>query len=279
MHQYAAGVWSGESPLTARMPPGSRCAPSAWNQLRVNRPQSASVPGAVRSEKIAWNEPAFADRLPDVGDFHDDPVIGEARPVPGGELGTRKGEDIRVVVDYADRRDSLMPKQLADEQAVAAAEHEQVKRPLEPRPRSEQGGMGEPLVVNRLVGGVELKDHRKDPGFARPITLATTGSSRVGVLCEYFARFSFSRLGGGGLEDRGGHEIGRLGPRAPGSQFTRRSCDVRRDATRTGRPAKAPCERSFASFTGAVNRYNDHDVYIDVPNEVSVMPARGAQSC
>jgi hypothetical protein len=51
----------------------------------------------------------------------------------------------------------------------------------------------------------EEQDHRKDPGFARPITLATTSSSRVGVLCEYFARFSFSRLGGGGLEDGGGH--------------------------------------------------------------------------
>ncbi len=47
----------------------------------------------------------------------------------------------------------------------------------------------------------EEQDHRKDPGFARPITLASTSSSRVGVLCEYFARFSFSRLGGGGLED------------------------------------------------------------------------------
>ena len=44
----------------------------------------------------------------------------------------------------------------------------------------------------------EEQDHRKDPGFARPITLATTSSSRVGVLCEYFARFSFSRLGGEG---------------------------------------------------------------------------------
>src|SRR6516162_3525317 len=50
-----------------------------------------------------------------------------------------------------------MPEQFADEQAVAAAEHEQVQRPFEPRPRGEQGGMGEPLVVNRLVVGVELK--------------------------------------------------------------------------------------------------------------------------
>ncbi len=46
----------------------------------------------------------------------------------------------------------------------------------------------------------EEQDHRKDPGFARPITLAITSSSHVGVLCEYFARFSFSRLGGAGLE-------------------------------------------------------------------------------
>jgi hypothetical protein len=38
----------------------------------------------------------------------------------------------------------------------------------------------------------EEQDHRKDPGFARPITLATTSSSRVDVLCEYFARFSFA---------------------------------------------------------------------------------------
>ncbi len=31
-------------------------------------------------------------------------------------------------------------------------------------------------------------------------------------------------------------------------------------------------ERSFASFTGAVNRHHSHIVYIDVLNEVSVMP-------
>ena len=43
----------------------------------------------------------------------------------------------------------------------------------------------------------EEQDHRKDPGFARPITLATTSSFGVGVLCEYFARFSFSRPGTG----------------------------------------------------------------------------------
>ncbi len=97
------------------------------------------------------------ERLPDVGDLHGDPIIGEARPVPGGELGARKGQDFRVVVDQADRPDSLMPKQLADEQAIAAAEHEQVQRPCEPRPRREQGWMGEPIVVNRLVVGVELK--------------------------------------------------------------------------------------------------------------------------
>jgi hypothetical protein len=30
----------------------------------------------------------------------------------------------------------------------------------------------------------EEQDHRKDPGFARPITLALTSSSRVGVLCD-----------------------------------------------------------------------------------------------
>ena len=39
----------------------------------------------------------------------------------------------------------------------------------------------------------EEQDHLKDPGFTRPITLAITSSSHVGVLCEYFARFSFSR--------------------------------------------------------------------------------------
>jgi hypothetical protein len=42
----------------------------------------------------------------------------------------------------------------------------------------------------------EEPDHRKDPGFARPITLAKTSSFGICVLCEYFARFSFSRLGG-----------------------------------------------------------------------------------
>ena len=97
------------------------------------------------------------ERLPGVGDLHGDPVVGQARPVPGGELGARKGQDFRVKVDQADRRDSLMPEQFADEQAIAAAKHEQVKRACKPRPRREQGGMGEPLVVNRLVVGVELK--------------------------------------------------------------------------------------------------------------------------
>ena len=41
MHQYAAGVWSGESPLKARMPPGSRCAerlePVAREQAAVGQ--------------------------------------------------------------------------------------------------------------------------------------------------------------------------------------------------------------------------------------------------
>jgi hypothetical protein len=83
-------------------------------------------------------------------------------------------------------------------------------------------GVEEPRRVEEQE---EEQDHRKDPGFTRPITLAITSSSHVGVLCEYFARFS------------------------------------------------------FASFRGAVNRYNSHIVYIDVLNEVSVMPARGAQSC
>jgi hypothetical protein len=48
----------------------------------------------------------------------------------------------------------------------------------------------------------EDQDHRKDPGFARPITLATTSSFGVGALCESFARFLFARLGGGGVDVR-----------------------------------------------------------------------------
>jgi hypothetical protein len=36
----------------------------------------------------------------------------------------------------------------------------------------------------------EEQDHRKDPGYARPIALATASSSRVGVLCEEFAQVS-----------------------------------------------------------------------------------------
>ena len=75
-----------------------------------------------------------------------------------------------------------------------------------------------------------------------------------------------------------GAEIGRLAPRAPASQFTGRSCVARRDATRTGHPTGVPRERSFASFTPALNTYNSHIVYIEVLNEVSVIPARGAQS-
>jgi hypothetical protein len=51
----------------------------------------------------------------------------------------------------------------------------------------------------------EEQDHRKDPGFARPITLASTSSSRVGVLCEHFPRFSFSRFNERGLEYGCGH--------------------------------------------------------------------------
>jgi hypothetical protein len=49
----------------------------------------------------------------------------------------------------------------------------------------------------------EDQDHRKDPGFARPITLATTSSFGVGALCESFARFLFARLCGPRLEDGG----------------------------------------------------------------------------
>jgi hypothetical protein len=189
-----------------------------------------------------------------------------------------------------------------------AAEAPAAPRAHPPRPRgtppASQPRPARPASSGTPAPGEEEQDHRKDPGFARPITLATTSSSRVGVLCAYFARFSFSRLERGrrrrasrprpggnsrgqltrpGTGSRGpiavGAEIGRLKPRAPGSQFTRRSCVVRRDATRTGRPAGVPCERSFTSFTGAVNRYNCHIVNIDVLNEVGVMPARGAQSC
>jgi hypothetical protein len=63
----------------------------------------------------------------------------------------------------------------------------------------------------------EEQDHRKDSGFARLITLATTSSSRVGVLCEYFARFSFSRLGEGGPK-YGGGRVG-LGLEGRGGRF------------------------------------------------------------
>jgi hypothetical protein len=59
----------------------------------------------------------------------------------------------------------------------------------------------------------EEQDHRKDPRFARPITHAITSSSRVGVLCEYFARFSFLLLGGGKLDDGGDHVRLGLGER------------------------------------------------------------------
>ena len=117
------------------------------------RGPGCAVPGAHAPS--ASSATALLDRGPFF--VPDDPVIGEARLVPGDELGACKGQDFRVVVDQADRRDFRMPEQFADEQAIAAAKHEQVKRPCEPRPRREQGGMGEPIVVNRLVGGVELK--------------------------------------------------------------------------------------------------------------------------
>ena len=51
----------------------------------------------------------------------------------------------------------------------------------------------------------EEKGHRKDPGFARPIILATASSSRVGTLCGHFANFSFTRLDGAVLEYGGVH--------------------------------------------------------------------------
>jgi hypothetical protein len=76
--------------------------------------------------------------------------------------------------------------------------------PLDPRQRldlvSRQGALAT-IQPHRLVEGLRPSVVQ----FVRPITLPTTSSSRVGVLCEYFATFSFSRLGGGGLEDRGGH--------------------------------------------------------------------------
>jgi hypothetical protein len=55
-------------------------------------------------------------------------------------------------------------------------------------------------VRRRVEEQEEDQDHRKDPGFARPITLATTSSFGVGALCEYFARILFAWLGRGGLE-------------------------------------------------------------------------------
>ena len=70
-----------------------------------------------------------------------------------------------------------------------------------------------------------------------------TARARSAVTCEPPATRGKSRgpLTRPGTGSRGpiavGAEIGRLGPRAPGSQFTRRSCIARRDATRTGRPA------------------------------------------
>jgi hypothetical protein len=42
---------------------------------------------------------------------------------------------------------------------------------------------------------------------------------------------------------------------------------------------RGPFERTLANSSGAVNRYNSHIVYIDVLNDVSVVPYRGAQSC
>ena len=106
--------------MMERMPPGSRCAWSFWNHSRVNRPQSART-GQVREDRV--ERAGLLECVSDVGDLHDDPVIGEARLVPGDELGARKGQDFGVVVDQADRRDCVVPEQLADEQAVAAAEH------------------------------------------------------------------------------------------------------------------------------------------------------------
>ena len=51
---------------------------------------------------------------------------------------------------------------------------------------------------------------------------------------------------------------------------------VRPDSVSLGR---GPASTGRPSFIGAVNRYHSHIVYIDVLSEVSVMPARGAQSC
>ena len=140
----------------------------------------------------------------------------------------------------------------------------------------ERAEAGATSVIRNAAPGEEEQDHRKDPGFARPITLATTSSSRVGVLCEYFARFSFSRLGGGGLEDGGGHVGLGLGGRGGrfgiglGGGLALVGDGGAEDGVGVGRAAHDNID---------VNIYDNYIIYMDVLNEVSVMPARGAQSC
>jgi hypothetical protein len=74
----------------------------------------------------------------------------------------------------------------------------------------------------------EEQDHRKDPGFARPITSLQLVRT-VSVFCASISRGQLSPPGTGG---RGpiavGGEIGRLGPGAPGSQFKSMRRHIRR---------------------------------------------------
>ena len=63
-------------------------------------------------------------------------------------------------------RTSGVPQQFAGEQAVAAAEDQQVDRPAEPGGRGGDRRMGQPLVVDRLVGRCRTGGRRPGRGGA-----------------------------------------------------------------------------------------------------------------
>ncbi len=116
---------------------------------------------------------------------------------------------------------------------------------------------------------------------------SSTGGDHVGLgLAGRGGRFRVGHDGGFApvvVGDGGGQDGVGVGRAVHEEEAVRLPASAAPATSGTGGPPSAPrgvpCERSFASVTSIVNIYNIYIVYIDAVNEVSVMTARGAQSC
>jgi hypothetical protein len=104
---------------------------------------------------------------------------------------TKEGRSLLVVGRFAAR--GLSGWVVGDEEWSPIEEgcRKEGRGGVDPR----NGTTGPPGVEERrrVEEQEDNQGHGKDPGFARPITLALTSSSRIGLLCAHFARISSSR--------------------------------------------------------------------------------------